>query len=146
MLDSGNGRIVVLDENYTVKQQITDLTYQGETINFTGAKGLFADDSGLYIADTLNKRLLCTKNGEIFKIITKPEDATVPETFDFAPTKLVRDSNGYIYLLCQGSYYGMMVFSDTYEFFGFFGANNVTTSFSNAIKSITLRSDSCPFP
>ncbi len=135
VLDSGNGRIVILDENYKVKEQISNLSYKGEKISFTGAKGLFVDESGLYIADTLNKRLLCTKNGEIFKIITKPEDASVPETFDFAPTKLVRDSNGYIYLLCQGSYYGMMVFSDTYEFFGFFGANNVTTSFSNAIKN-----------
>lgn len=134
VLDSGNGRIVVLDENYNVKEQIADISYNGETINFKGAKGIFVDESGLYIADTLNKRLLCTKNGEIFKIITKPDDTTVPETFDFAPTKLVRDSNGYIYLLCQGSYYGMMVFSDTYEFFGFFGANNVTTSLSNAIK------------
>ena len=135
VLDSGNGRIIVLDENYKVKEQIADISYNGEKINFKGAKGIFVDESGLYIADTLNKRLLCTKNGEIFKIITKPQDATVPETFDFAPTKLVRDSNGYIYLLCQGSYYGMMVFSDTYEFFGFFGANNVTTSLSNAIKN-----------
>lgn len=135
VLDSGNGRIVVLDENYAIKEQIKDISYNGEKIDFKGAKGIFVDESGLYIADTLNKRLLCTKNGEIFKIITKPDDATVPETFDFAPTKLVRDSNGYIYLLCQGSYYGMMVFSDTYEFFGFFGANNVTTSLSNAIKN-----------
>jgi len=135
VLDSGNGRIVVLDENYKVKSQIANIPYNGEKIDFKGAKGIFVDESGLYIADTLNKRLLCIKNGKIFKIITKPDDSTVPETFDFAPTKLVRDSNGYIYLLCQGSYYGMMVFSDTYEFFGFFGANNVTTSLSNAIKN-----------
>ena len=30
----------------------------------------------------------------------------------------------------------MMVFSDKYEFFGFFGANNVTNSLSNAIKEL----------
>lgn len=136
VLDSGNGRVVVLDSDYKVQKQITTLEYNGEKIDFTGAKGVFVDDSGLYIADTLNKRLLCLKNDEIFKIIEKPDDTTVPETFDFAPTKLVRDSNGYIYLLCQGSYYGMMVFSDDYEFFGFFGANNVTTSLSNALKEL----------
>ncbi|MBE6727416.1 MAG: hypothetical protein E7562_02075 [Ruminococcaceae bacterium] len=136
ILDSGNSRIVVLDNNYAVKEQITGFDYEGERMEFKGAMGIFADESGLYIADTLNKRLLCTKNGEIFKIITKPDDPTIPETFDFAPTKLVRDDNGYIYLLCQGSYYGMMVFSETYEFFGFFGANNVTTSFSNALKDL----------
>ena len=136
VLDSGNGRVVVLDSDYKVQKQITTLEYNGEKIDFTGAKGVFVDDSGLYIADTLNKRLLCLKNDEIFKIIEKPDDTTVPETFDFAPTKLVRESNGYIYLLCQGSYYGMMVFSDDYEFFGFFGANNVTTSLSNALKEL----------
>ena len=136
VLDSGNSRIVVLDSDYNVKEQITGFDYEGERIEFKGAMGIFADESGLYIADTLNKRLLCTKDGEIFKIITKPDDPTVPETFDFAPTKLVRDNNGYIYLLCQGSYYGMMVFSENYEFFGFFGANNVTTTFSNALKDL----------
>jgi len=136
VLDSGNGRVVVLDSNYKVEKQIKTLKYKGEKIDFTGAKGIFVDDSGLYIADTLNKRLLCIKNDKIFKVIEKPDDATVPETFDFAPTRLVRDSNGYIYLLCQGSYYGMMVFSETYEFFGFFGANNVTTSLSNALKEL----------
>lgn len=136
VLDSGNGRVVVLDSDYKVKKQIKALEYNGEKIDFTGAKGIYADDSGLYIADTLNKRLLCIKNDKIFKMIEKPDDSTVPETFDFAPTRLVRDSNGYIYLLCQGSYYGMMVFSDKYEFFGFFGANNVTSSLSNAIKEL----------
>ena len=136
VLDSGNGRVVVLNSDYKVEKQIKGLKYNGEKIDFTGAKGIFADDSGLYIADTLNKRLLCIKNDKIFKIIEKPDDSTVPETFDFAPTRLVRDSNGYIYLLCQGSYYGMMVFSDKYEFFGFFGANNVTNSLSNAIKEL----------
>jgi len=136
VLDSGNGRVVVLNSDYKVEKQIKGLKHNGEKIDFTGAKGIFADDSGLYIADTLNKRLLCIKNDKIFKIIEKPDDSTVPETFDFAPTRLVRDSNGYIYLLCQGSYYGMMVFSDKYEFFGFFGANNVTNSLSNAIKEL----------
>ena len=111
VLDSGNGRVVVLDSDYKVKKEIKALEYNGEKIDFTGAKGLFVDESGLYIADTSNKRLLCLKDEKIFRIIEKPDDATVPETFDFAPTRLVRDSNGYIYLLCQGSYYGMMVFS-----------------------------------
>ena len=136
VLDSGNGRIIKFDKNFKVVEQIKGFIYKGENIDFTGAKGIFVDDSGIYIADTENKRVLCIKNGKIVRIITKPEDTTVPETFDFAPVKLVRDSSGYIYLLCEGSYYGMMVFSKDLEFFGFFGANNVTTSLSGAIKDL----------
>lgn len=138
VLDSGNGRVVILNSDYGIKEIITGFTYNGEEINFKGAKGIFVDESGLYIADTLNKRLLCSKNGEIFKIITKPDDPTIPATFDFSPIKLVRDESGYIYLLCEGSYYGMMVFSKDCEFFGFFGANNVTVSFGTAVKEWVL--------
>ena len=135
VLDSGNGRIVVFDEDYNVTNVITSFTHGKEKIEFKGAKGLFVDETGLYLADTANKRILCTKNGVVNHIIERPDDASIPETFDFSPSRLVRDSSGYIYLLCEGSYYGMMVFSENYEFFGFFGANNVETNFFNAITT-----------
>lgn len=135
VLDSGNGRIVILDSDYNFVDQLTEFTYEEETISIKGAKGLFIDESGLYIADTANKRILCTRDGAVFRIIERPEDTAVPETFDFAPSRLVKDSSGYLYVLCEGSYYGIMVFSENFEFFGFFGANNVETSFTGAIKS-----------
>lgn len=134
VLDGANGRIVVLDKEYKLVEQITAISFQGQRLTFAGAQGLFVDETGLYIADTLNKRVICSKNGVAFQVITKPDDTTIPEKFNFAPTRLIRDSSGYFYLLCEGSYYGMMVFTKEYEFAGFFGANNVTKSFGTAIK------------
>lgn len=135
VLDSGNGRLLKYDKNYKLAEQIKSFDYNGKKLTFEGAKGLFVDESGLYIADTLNKRILCTKGGKVFNIIERPNDFAIPKTFDYAPTKMVRDSSGYMYVLCEGSYYGMMVFSSDYEFFGFFGANNVKSSVTDAIKS-----------
>lgn len=135
VLDSGNGRLIKYDKSYKPVEQIKSFNYNGKKLTFEGAKGLFIDESGLYIADTQNKRILCTKNGNVFNIIARPKDSAIPDSFDYAPTKMVRDSSGYMYVLCEGSYYGMMVFSSNYEFFGFFGANNVTASVGDAIKS-----------
>jgi len=135
VLDSANGRIVQYDSNYNVIGQITGFTHGDEMLTFQGAKGMFVDETGLYVADTLGKRVLCTKGGEVFQILEKPNDAVVPATFNFAPTRLIRDRSGYYYVLCEGSYYGMMVFTEKYEFCGFFGANNVTTSLGAALTS-----------
>ena len=133
VLDSANGRIVQFDSNYNVVGQITEFTHGDETLTFQGAKGMFVDETGLYVADTLGKRVLCTKDGKVFQILEKPTDSVVPGTFNFAPTRLIRDRSGYYYVLCEGSYYGMMVFTEKYEFCGFFGANNVTKSLGAAL-------------
>lgn len=138
VLDSANGRIVKYDGGYHVIEQITGFEHNGETLTFHGAKGMFVDETGLYVADTQGKRVLCTRDGKVFQIITKPEDTTIPSTFNFAPTRLIRDRSGYYYLLCEGSYYGMMVFTDKYEFCGFFGANSVAASFGDAIKEFIV--------
>lgn len=133
VLDSANGRIVKFDSNYRVVGQITAFTHGEEELTFQGAKGMFVDETGLYVADTVGKRVLCTRNGEVFQIIEKPTDSVVPETFNFAPTRLIRDRSGYYYVLCEGSYYGMMVFTEKYEFCGFFGANSVASSLGAAL-------------
>ncbi len=139
VLDSANGRIVILDSDYVVKSQITSLTFNGQKISIVGAKGLFVDNEGIIITDTANKRIVCLDNNcTVKKIITAPNDPSIPDSFDFAPLKIVKDSYGYYYLLCEGSYYGMMVFDNDFIFSGFFGANNVTSTFSDAIKEFIV--------
>lgn len=136
IMDSGNGRILKLDRDYRATEIITSVTYNGENLEFKGAKGLFIKDGELFLADTENKRVLCVKNGEVFKIIEKPESTAIPADYSFAPTRIIRDDNNYLYVLCDGSYYGAMVFDDKYNFVGFFGANNVKTTVFGAIKNM----------
>ena len=134
VLDSANGRIVQFDSSYNVIGQITGFSYGDEMLTFQGARGMFVDETGLYIADTVGKRVLCTRDGQVFRILEKPTDTVVPATFNFAPTRLIRDRSGYYYVLCEGSYYGMMVFTEKFEFCGFFGANSVASSLGAALK------------
>lgn len=136
IMDSGNGRILKLDRDYRATEIITSVTYNDENLEFKGAKGLFIKDGELFLADTENKRVLCVKNGEVFKIIEKPESTAIPADYSFAPTRIIRDDNNYLYVLCDGSYYGAMVFDDKYNFVGFFGANNVKTTVFGAIKNM----------
>lgn len=134
--DSGNGRIVKLNKSYKVDEILTSVRYNGNTVEFKGAKGIFVKNGEIYIADTDNKRILCVKDGEVFRIIEKPNSTAVPADYSFAPTRIVKDNNGYIYVLCDGSYYGAMVFNDKYDFVGFFGANTVKTTVFGAIKNL----------
>ena len=136
VVDSGNNRIVVLNNNYELVSIIDAVKYDEEQLAFSVVRGICVNEDELFIADTDNKRVLCCKNGEVFKIIEKPESNTIPEDFVFAPTRVLKDKNGYLYVLCDGSYYGMMVFSNDYEFCGFFGANMVTKSVFGAIKEL----------
>ena len=137
VMDAENGCIYVLNRNLELIKTITSVNNNGEILEFKGAEGLFVDKDGIYIADTSNERILCCNaENDVYKIITRPESSAMPDTLVFAPTRVVRDQSGYIYTLCKGSYYGLMVFSDEYEFLGFYGANNVKSSFTDAIKSL----------
>ena len=138
ILDGGSGTIYILDTAYRLKRTVTDFENGGEKVTFMGAEGLFVDESGIYIADTANKRVICTDGKTVTKIITQPDSSLIPENYDFAPVRIIRDGNGYLYVLCKGSYYGMMMFSDEYAFLGFYGANQVEVSLRDAITDLVI--------
>ena len=138
ILDGGSGTIYILDTAYRLKRTVTDFESGGEKVTFMGAEGLFVDESGIYIADTANKRVICTDGKTVTKIITQPDSSLIPENYDFAPVRIIRDGNGYLYVLCKGSYYGMMMFSDEYAFLGFYGANQVEVSLRDAITDLVI--------
>ena len=99
ILDSGNSRIVILNSDYKIANIIKDLSYNCEALDFTGCKGFFGDASGLYIADTEHVRVIHTDGGTVKHILSKPDDPSIPSTFAFNPSRLIRDKSGYIYLL-----------------------------------------------
>ena len=87
VVDSGNGRIVKLDSAYNMVEIIDSVIYNEEKITFNGFRGIFVYGDELYIADTENERLLCCRNGEVFRIITKPESTAIPEDFLYVPVR-----------------------------------------------------------
>ena len=137
IMDSGNGRIILLDSNYNLLKVISELDWKGEKINFKGAKGLYVSPDGtLYIADTNKQRILCCKNYEVFNVLGVPKSNLIPKSFKYAPARIVKDQNNFLYVLSDGSYYGAMVYSPNGEFYGFFGADTVETNAFSAIGSL----------
>ncbi len=125
-----NSRIVELNSDYTFCRELNITDADGKTVNFAGAKGIYIDKSeNIYIADTENGRVIISGNdGVVKQIWSKPESGTVPEDFVFQPTSVIRDEQGYTYILSLGCYYGALTYSPSGEFKGFYGSNMVNAS------------------
>lgn len=130
ILDSDNSRIVVLKSDMSLLKVISAPVYNNETISFSGAKGIYLKQDGtIFIADTNGQRVLVLNtDGSLKQIIGLPEASVIPKDFNYAPIKVLTDSRDYIYVLSSGSYYGALVYSDSGEFLGFYGANTVKSS------------------
>lgn len=129
LLDSTNGRIIVLNPDYTLNRVIDKFYLDGEESPLNLPQGIFVEKDGhFYVADTENMRLLyCESDGRIAKVIVCPKSDIIPDDFDYYPMKVIRDNKGFTYLLTRGSYYGAMVFDSNDKFTGFYGSNLVQT-------------------
>lgn len=136
LLDSGNSRIVVLNKDYSFSNIIDEIKYNDEQISLLEAKGLYVDDNNqIYIADSINQRvLILNENGEVKEMITKPNSPIIPEELEFKAKKVLVDCDGYLFVLCEGVYYGAMVFDKNYNFCGFFGANQTSSNILDSLK------------
>ena len=74
----------------------------------------------------MNSRVVCFKDNKALKEIVMPESALIPSDFVFSPTKVEKDSKGYLYVISEGSYYGAVMYDPDGEFAGFYGANTVS--------------------
>ncbi|MBQ7105977.1 MAG: YIP1 family protein [Clostridia bacterium] len=141
VLDGGSSRIIVLDENYTVLSEIKGvITADGSTTEFKGARGIMVDENGLiYISDHDHTRVLITDSkGKLITTLTKPIDDMWPNDLNFNPIKVIKDKMGYLYVLCNGSFYGAAMYTPApeYKFKGFFGANVTTTNILEAVNKL----------
>lgn len=141
LLDNANSRLVILDKNYQLVREFNSLDDNGTPVTFNGAKDVFVGKDGtIYISDTDGKRVLIgNRDGKLEDILTLPESNLIPEGFNFAPVSVAVDSNGYIYVLCDGSYYGAILYTPEREFGGFYGANKVKNTVTQALATMFSR-------
>lgn len=133
LLDSEQSRVVILNNDYTLYADYKNVA--GES--FVGAKGIYATEDAFYVSDTENARVLVfSLSGTLVREILLPESTLIPDDFKFKPTKMVVDSDGYTYILSDGSYYGAILYSPDGEFLGFYGSNTVTATVSTMLLSI----------
>ena len=146
VLDSDNSRLIIADKtNYRTVSVIKDPQFEGETLHFRRAGGVFAKDTNVYICDTENERLIiCDINGNVSRVVTKPDSDIIPDDLIFAPQKLVCDNKGFFYMISSGCFYGALRFDSDFNFLGFYGANitasSITDIFTN-IKDLILNNN-----
>lgn len=116
------------------------------TLTFRGARNIYVhSDRTIYLCDTENKRVLnFDLSGNYIDEFTLPDSPLIPVDFNYKPIKVVADSEGYVYILSEGSYSGALLYAPAdsgtqKEFIGFYGANTVTNNILGAMASLMKR-------
>ncbi len=137
ILDS-TSRIVVTDKNFNL---IKEIGLVNGTERYDDANSIYVySDGTIYICDTKGERILHTDpDGNLLDIVGLPESTLIPEDFRYLPTKIEINDNGYLYVLCEGSFYGILLYSPEREFLGFFGSNTVKASLGSVLSIIMSR-------
>lgn len=138
LLCGDDSRLVLLNNNYEFVKDIEIYDSEGNVCKYKGAKGIYVNKKGdIYIADTNNNRIIIANSeGLIINEIESPKADIIPDDFFFQPTNILEDDQGYLYVLSLGCYYGLLLYSNEYEFLGFYGANEVETTVLSAIANV----------
>ncbi len=128
LLDTGNNRILVMDEDFELLKVIDEFDNQGKADGFNAPRGLFVTEGGhIYVADTENFRILeLDHEGKLLRIFDEPRSEVIPKDFVYKPAKLVLDSAMRMYVIALSVNQGIMEFDSDGNFMGFMGANKVT--------------------
>lgn len=126
--DTGNNRIIVLDDTLELEGIIDSFEKDGFKQSFNSPEGVFVtEDKMLYIADTANQRIIVLDSGGRFvNEIGKPEDELIDPDEDFLPSKIVVDNAMRIFAIAKNEVNGLMEFDVDGNFRGFIGATKVT--------------------
>ena len=121
ILDSGNRRIVVSD----LEGNLIDTFGEGTLVN---PRGIYVTPEHIcYVADRDAKSIFVfDEEGNLTQTYGKPEHALYGSTQDFLPIKIVANSAGTMYVICESNTNGIVQISPVEggTFLGYFGTNS----------------------
>lgn len=129
--DTGNNRIVVLDEKMKqVLNVITAFDNNGTEDSFKQPYGVCVSEKNeIYIADSQNNRIVVLdQEGKLVKIVANPQSESLEDNYVFVPLKVAVDYADRIYCIAQNMFEGIMVFESNGSFSTFFGTIDVEIS------------------
>lgn len=144
-------RVLVLDSEYNLVRSFKGIKKSADeaddagSIAFDEALGIYYNKGTIYICDTKGQKIqLVNKDFVLIDTIIKPVSDLIPkeeDDFQFAPKRIVIDSNDYMYVIIDGNgaYYGALLFSPQREFLGFYGANAVEVTVASVFENISNR-------
>ena len=131
--DTGNNRIVVLDQYYKFKFAISTFSNdQGVPDSLSAPQGLFVSEANekydklIWVCDTGSNRIVVfDEEGNFQRIIEEPESSLFDEESVYKPVAMAVDSYNRLYVVSSTTYQGIIVMTDEGEFTGFIGAQAV---------------------
>lgn len=131
--DTGNNRIVEFDEEGEFVRVIAPADHP-----LKGPRGVFAaNDGSLYVADTGNGRVVqLGPEGNVLNSYGRPESAMLPAGTAFEPTGIAVDDRGFMYVVLNGSYQGVMQLGPDGQYRGFVGTNSTEASWQDRIQRL----------
>lgn len=126
--DKGNNRIVITDLDFNYIKEMSEFSYNGETLTLRRPTGVFVDQytGNIYICDTENDRVIkCDTDGNVDRLFTKPESELYDQNLTYNPSKVLVDKAGNVYIVVRSQTKGAVMFNSEGEFLGFYGANRV---------------------
>lgn len=136
LLCGESSRLLKLNSHYELIQEMNIQKENGARCKFDGAQGVYVnEDNEIFIADTMNSRILfIDQEGVVRQEFQDPKGDVIPEDFYYQPTKVIEDEEGYFYVLSMGCYNGILLYSQEYEFLGFYGASEVESTILNKLS------------
>lgn len=132
-----SSRIVVLDKDYNL---VTEIGLIGGSTSYDNAKGIYYNNGAIYVCNTEGGNIyMINQAGELIDTITVPDSNLIPDDFTFKPTRVTIDSNGYMYVVSDGGFYGALLYSPERTFLGFYGANTVNATVASVLTNISNR-------
>jgi hypothetical protein len=128
--DTGNNRIVVINERMELVRVIDSFDNDGALDTFNSQSGIFvSNDYKLYIADTGNNRVVVLdENDELVMLYEQPEDELIADNFVFIPLRVAVDAAGKLYVVARNAFEGIMCFDTDGSFFSYFGTIRVSVN------------------
>lgn len=133
VLDSVNNRVVVFDAQLEPKRVVT-LDYEPK---IEDARGIYVHDNGdIYLALYKQKRvLIADSTGQVKAVLEQPKSELIPSDFVYSPLKVLVNKYGYICVVAEGCYYGIVLMNQNGGFEGFYASNQVEQSVLSAITT-----------
>lgn len=123
VVDSDNGRVLKM----TPEGGVVAVFSPTGADRLNRPQGVFVDASGMvYVADTGNGRVVVFgPQGDVVRVYGVPESPLLDESFTFKPSKLLVDNRGYLNIVNEGEYRGIVLMDLDGHFRGFFAPNPV---------------------
>lgn len=135
--DTGNNRVLVLNKDYSLKDEISSVISDGAEQPLSSPSGVFYSGELLYICDTGNFRAIAIDSSRnVKRIFTMPDTELLADDFEFKPSKITVNSADTVFLVVEGVYQGLLQYSFNDEFIGFFGADKVEVTASVVIQNM----------